>query len=39
MFENPFGPGATIAGIVVNAMPRRERRRNDLHRYPQSSGE
>ncbi len=29
------GPGARIAEIVVNTMPRAERHRNDLHRHPQ----
>ncbi len=29
------GPGAKIAEIVVNTMPRNERHRNDLHRHPQ----
>jgi nitrate/nitrite transport system ATP-binding protein len=29
------GPGAKIAEIVVNTMPRDERHRNDLHRHPQ----
>ena len=29
------GPGARIAEIVVNTMPRQERHRNDLHRHPQ----
>jgi nitrate/nitrite transport system ATP-binding protein len=29
------GPGARIAEIVVNTMPRNERHRNDLHRHPQ----
>ena len=29
------GPGAKIAEIVVNTMPREERHRNDLHRHPQ----
>jgi len=29
------GPGAKIAEIVVNTMPRGERHRNDLHRHPQ----
>jgi nitrate/nitrite transport system ATP-binding protein len=29
------GPGAKIAEIVVNTMPRHERHRNDLHRHPQ----
>ena len=29
------GPGAKIAEIVVNTMPRAERHRNDLHRHPQ----
>ena len=29
------GPGARIAEIVVNTMPREERHRNDLHRHPQ----
>src|SRR5216683_6954963 len=29
------GPGARIAEIVLNTMPRNERHRNDLHRHPQ----
>src|SRR5215207_3666491 len=29
------GPGAKIAEIVVNTMPRNERHRNDLHKHPQ----
>jgi len=29
------GPGARIAEIVVNTMPRAERHRNDLHKHPQ----
>src|SRR5260370_6085058 len=29
------GPGARIAEIEVNTMPRNERHRNDLHRHPQ----
>ena len=29
------GPGARIAEIVQNTMPRNERHRNDLHRHPQ----
>jgi len=29
------GPGAKIAEIVVNTMPKNERHRNDLHRHPQ----
>ena len=29
------GPGAKIAEIVVNTMPRHERHRNDLHKHPQ----
>ena len=29
------GPGARIAEIVVNTMPKNERHRNDLHRHPQ----
>ena len=29
------GPGAKIAEIVVNTMPRHERHRNDLHQHPQ----
>ena len=29
------GPGAKVAEIVVNTMPRDERHRNDLHRHPQ----
>jgi len=29
------GPGARIAEIVLNTMPKNERRRNDLHRHPQ----
>jgi len=29
------GPGARIAEIVANTMPRNERHRNDLHRHPQ----
>jgi nitrate/nitrite transport system ATP-binding protein len=32
------GPGARIAEIVVNTMPRAERHRNDLHRHPQYYG-
>ena len=29
------GPGARIAEIVLNTMPKNERHRNDLHRHPQ----
>src|SRR5215212_2980571 len=29
------GPGARIAEIVVNTMPKNERHRNDLHKHPQ----
>ena len=29
------GPGAKIAEIVVNTMPKNERHRNDLHEHPQ----